>query len=176
MMEEKAFPSFSKEKYLKTYGADYDSDDMTPKEIIPLLSFKTCGITDKYPLCIELIEKDKRHDENIKDEYRANGIKSILGLKHAFYYIDVIFKDELNDNIFSKMPYNKFLETDYWKIVSKYKRYISNNECRMCGSENVELHIHHKSYIHRGQEHYYCHDDKELICLCAGCHKKLHKG
>ena len=68
------------------------------------------------------------------------------------------------------MPYNEFLLTAYWRIVSEeVKR--RRGECEICGSKE-HLQVHHKTYEHHGYEHMHPED---LQCLCDKCHLKVHE-
>jgi len=68
------------------------------------------------------------------------------------------------------MEYKDFLNTHYWKIISRYVRY-RQEKCQLCGSKN-NLNVHHKDYKERGKE--YLNWESSLILLCKGCHAKFH--
>lgn len=70
-----------------------------------------------------------------------------------------------------KLPYKEYLQTNHWKNVRlKALRYY-NYKCCLCSSSK-EIHIHHRSYNHRGEEEHYIRND--LIALCKSCHEKHH--
>lgn len=69
------------------------------------------------------------------------------------------------------MVYKEYLETTYWKTISKYKKESCKNTCQIC-SNNKKVSVHHNKYDHRGQEHLFLNED--LVCLCDVCHKKFH--
>lgn len=69
------------------------------------------------------------------------------------------------------MPYNDFLQTPYWKIVSYYKKYITGFKCEVCGATK-DLQTHHISYKHHFFEHSWYYYD--LKCLCKDCHTTDH--
>ncbi len=79
----------------------------------------------------------------------------------------------MNNNlelIFNQMPYKMFLDSPYWKIISKYKKEFSGNKCQLCNSEKL-LNTHHNNYKNRGKEYKNLND---LIVLCNKCHSKFH--
>lgn len=69
-----------------------------------------------------------------------------------------------------QMPYKEFLKSEHWlKVrVSALKR--ARYKCELCHAQAV-LHVHHKTYEHRGWEDHYLDD---LIVLCWSCHGKFH--
>lgn len=70
-----------------------------------------------------------------------------------------------------KMNYDDFLKTDYWKSVRKEKLRQCGCKCQICGAKN-NLHVHHNSYIHHGDEYNHLED---LIVLCKECHNLFHQ-
>lgn len=70
-----------------------------------------------------------------------------------------------------KMKYSDFLKTTYWKFVSYKKKSISKFKCQVCNSSK-NLNVHHKTYVHHGEEIFYIESD--LVCLCENCHKLYH--
>jgi hypothetical protein len=78
--------------------------------------------------------------------------------------------DERIETIYKEMPYQIFLRSSYWQIVSEYKKEISGHKCQLCIS-NVQLNTHHNNYKNRGQEYKNLND---LIVLCSKCHSKFH--
>ena len=66
------------------------------------------------------------------------------------------------------IEYKTYLQTLYWKAVSKYVR-SKFKECK-CGSvEN--LHVHHNTYMYIGIEHLHINC---LEVLCESCHSLIH--
>ena len=70
-----------------------------------------------------------------------------------------------------RMPYKKFLNTFYWRLVRSIKLKACGRKCQCCGCISKLLHIHHKTYEHRGREIFHL-DDLEVIC--KDCHAKEH--
>jgi len=70
-----------------------------------------------------------------------------------------------------RLPYKKFLETDYWRIISGYVKQRDHNECVQC-SETHNLQVHHLTYENRGYE--YRTHETDLVTLCNECHSALH--
>lgn len=70
-----------------------------------------------------------------------------------------------------KRDYQDFLQSSYWKEISKKVKKRDNNCCTICGSSSY-LNVHHKTYSHHFSEHNHLGD---LITLCRNCHRKIHK-
>ena len=70
-----------------------------------------------------------------------------------------------------RMPYQEFLSTRYWKIVTQQVKNDAGWRCSECGLRS-NLSVHHPDYTRHGYEMY--HID-ELECLCRMCHDKRHK-
>ena len=71
-----------------------------------------------------------------------------------------------------KMEYQEYLKTSYWRdTVRPAALKAAKGKCQTC-NETKNLHVHHKTYQNRGNEHPNHMDD--LIVLCAGCHSKIH--
>ena len=67
--------------------------------------------------------------------------------------------------------YPKYLESNYWKILSRAAKNAFGRQCHRCGSSDVRLDVHHKTYEHIGRELYFP-DDLEVLCMV--CHAKEH--
>lgn len=70
-----------------------------------------------------------------------------------------------------KIPYSDFLQTQYWKAIREAILLRDYKQCQTCNSTE-SLHVHHKTYEHRGEEYNYPQD---LITLCANCHGRIHE-
>lgn len=87
--------------------------------------------------------------------------------------------DDLTTAELKRMPYQSYLQSDYWRRV-RYALLIANrlrcqsSECygldSWFGAEH-NLHVHHLHYRNRGQE-----ELSNLVLLCADCHNKHHEG
>ena len=76
------------------------------------------------------------------------------------------------------LTYDEFLLTEYWEIISIWKKVHSNFTCQFCGKKfNMmsKLNIHHKTYETHGMEHIPGVLENDLICLCESCHKTWHE-
>ena len=74
-----------------------------------------------------------------------------------------------------ELPYLEFLDTPYWRAVSRLVKARCGNLCQKCGrpgGKYRQLEVHHLSYKHHGKESKHLSD---LICLCRECHRKLHQ-
>jgi hypothetical protein len=66
------------------------------------------------------------------------------------------------------MPYQEYLKTAHWKLLSEKVKRRAKYRCQLCNAEGV-LNVHHRTYERRGHEQL-----KDLICLCRQCHAKFH--
>jgi len=72
-------------------------------------------------------------------------------------------------NELKAMPYHEYLSTNEWDVIRKHYLKEAGYKCQLCNAEGVELHVHHKTYERRGEEH-----PDDLIALCKDCHAKVH--
>lgn len=68
------------------------------------------------------------------------------------------------------MPYGEYLQSEHWKKVRNIALRHAHFRCQLCNVSG-QLHVHHRSYVHRGEEQYYMED---VITLCRDCHAKHH--
>lgn len=87
----------------------------------------------------------------------------------GYYWNQASVKD-LSDYI-KGMDYGEFLKTPYWKAIASEVRKRAKFKCALC-SHGGQLHVHHNSYDHHGEELQYAKTD--LICLCSDCHETFH--
>jgi len=66
--------------------------------------------------------------------------------------------------------YQDYLQTPYWKEVSRAVKKRFGWRCGVCNSP-LDLCAHHRTYEHRGKELDHLDD---LICLCKKCHRIFH--
>jgi 5-methylcytosine-specific restriction endonuclease McrA len=87
--------------------------------------------------------------------------------RHADYQRRVT---QLQDRIVElrAMPYAEYLQSPEWNETRKAALKRAGYKCQLCNS-NGQLHVHHKTYEHLGNEY-----AKDLITLCADCHAKIH--
>jgi len=67
--------------------------------------------------------------------------------------------------------YCKGVLKDYYN-VKQYILHRDNYKCQKCKKSNLKLHVHHIVFRSKGGTN----EPSNLICLCDGCHDKLHKG
>ncbi len=93
-------------------------------------------------------------------------IKSILGSEKRKRE-DVINMEYAKKNY---TTYDNYLKTDWWQTLRR--RALKNQEyhCQLCNDYNTELHVHHRSYKRKCTPN----ERKDLVVLCAGCHKMFH--
>lgn len=82
---------------------------------------------------------------------------------------DYIKSDFITKTII-EIPYNKFLQSPYWLIISEYKKFKVDYCCELCNSKNF-LNTHHSTYKIRGIE---IENLEKLKVLCNVCHEKFH--
>jgi hypothetical protein len=67
------------------------------------------------------------------------------------------------------MAYPDYLQTADWKIRREGALKRARFSCQVCSGKG-ELHVHHRTYLRRGNE-----AESDLIVLCASCHKLFHE-
>lgn len=72
--------------------------------------------------------------------------------------------------VLASMAYQDYLKTPEWYRRRAVVLKFAGNRCQVCNSEKQPLHIHHRSYQHRGTE-----PISDLICLCDECHSLFHR-
>lgn len=70
----------------------------------------------------------------------------------------------------AKDRYQQYLQTDYWKEVSRLVKVRAGFRCQLCNSQ-LDLVAHHRCYDHRGDEMNHLDD---LVCICQRCHTAVH--
>jgi len=130
-------------------------------KIICSVCGKTAIINDKYnfvkKICPECrkIQSEKRKEKEEKAELeRQEREKEKLKRKLEnfgtgkntpacdFYLLSTNFISKETKEKLAKMPYKDFLQTIYWRVVSRYVKW-KNPTCSLCGS-NQNLNVHHK--------------------------------
>jgi 5-methylcytosine-specific restriction endonuclease McrA len=66
-------------------------------------------------------------------------------------------------------PYAERRQTKEWAILKRQVHRRDGYRCRLCGEEDVELHVHHCTYENYAQERF-----EDLITLCNVCHGNFH--
>ena len=67
------------------------------------------------------------------------------------------------------MPYRQYLRSWEWQRKRRVALKLAGYQCRMCG-ETSRLQVHHKTYERRG-----CEKMNDLVVLCDGCHRLVHR-
>lgn len=67
------------------------------------------------------------------------------------------------------LPYEQYLQSDYWKQVRKAIYSIRPSRCESCGKGRSILDIHHLTYERVG-----CEWPIDLMIVCRGCHGDRH--
>lgn len=66
--------------------------------------------------------------------------------------------------------YNKYINSREWAARKSAYYEAHHKECRSCGADEKEIHLHHRSYARIYQE-----EDGDLIPMCVDCHAMLHE-
>ena len=74
--------------------------------------------------------------------------------------------------------YSSYMKSDAWSAKREERLQLDDNRCVMCGRPNglqkdgvtPVLQVHHICYSNLGNE-----PMSDLVSLCSGCHKKIHK-
>jgi 5-methylcytosine-specific restriction endonuclease McrA len=110
---------------------------------------------------IELFKIQLQIVEKLTIDYETNW--------YNLFTVDaLLLKNELREELI-QLHYEDFLCTNYWRTISTMLRneYPKCQKCRKTG----KLIVHHKTYIHHGEEHLHLED---LKVLCNSCHTKEH--
>lgn len=70
------------------------------------------------------------------------------------------------------MPYRLYLNTAHWRDIKQRVRCEFGGVCALCLHGERVLHVHHRTYKHRGYEDKHIRD---LILLCEKCHQEAHE-
>jgi len=65
--------------------------------------------------------------------------------------------------------YDEYLSSPEWKTRRRMKILEVGERCQLCDSDKKPLHVHHRTYDRRGDEH-----PMDLTVLCEPCHAKYH--
>jgi 5-methylcytosine-specific restriction endonuclease McrA len=125
-----------------------DLKDLEKSRDIPRTSPKWHRL--KYRRCIEC---EATHTQRTDEQWRAAAQERAAHV-HAL----------------RTMPYRDYLKTDHWQDIRLRALKRAKFLCQLCNTSG-QLHVHHRSYKHRGEEQYAMHD---VIVLCAMCHAKHH--
>ena len=106
---------------------------------------------------------------NMRVEWGEGGVYLIVS--RPAYHIDgsiVAYEGMKAQEERHAMPYKDYLQSEFWQdkrdAVLKSARY----RCQVCNASG-KLHVHHRTYEHRGYEY-----PSDLIALCPECHKLFH--
>jgi 5-methylcytosine-specific restriction endonuclease McrA len=66
-------------------------------------------------------------------------------------------------------PYAERRKTREWAILKRQVHRRDEYRCRLCGSDEAPLHVHHSTYANYAEERL-----EDLITLCGTCHERFH--
>jgi hypothetical protein len=70
---------------------------------------------------------------------------------------------------YRKGPYAERRRSEEWLILKRRVHRRDGYRCRMCGRDDLPLHLHHCTYVNYGQEKL-----EDVITLCEVCHRRHH--
>lgn len=73
-----------------------------------------------------------------------------------------------NPKLTRREIYNNYMHSQAWRDRRQRALILANFKCERCGSKE-NLHVHHLTYMHFGNEL-----DSELKVLCRPCHNWVH--
>jgi len=133
---------------------DVIKENLESRSVVTSTSYEAWGVTTT--------KKEIYHD----GEYNANGEHTTWSYWDMWsklrYYTDL--------EAMKKMPYDEYLKSRYWEILSKECKQLAGYKCAQCGS-GERLEAHHCSYANKGNP------TKEIVdlkCLCHSCHSRYH--
>lgn len=71
---------------------------------------------------------------------------------------------------YRRRPYVERRQTREWAVLKKQVHRRDRYRCRLCGSDDAPLHVHHCTYANYGEEKI-----EDLITLCGVCHQRFHE-
>jgi hypothetical protein len=104
----------------------------------------------------------------IRDEIALNGFPDWNERYQCWHYL--LLFDQGEAEHLAALPYEEFLNSDYWHSLRRYIKRFYQYRCSACGAQGP-LEVHHDVYDFRGQELLFSHT---LACLCSACHRKAH--
>ena len=104
----------------------------------------------------------------LRDEIDMNGFPDWKERYQCWHYL--LLFDQGEAEHLAALPYEEFLESDYWHALRRYIKRSHNYCCSSCGAKGI-LEVHHDVYDFRGQELLF---SNSLACLCSICHRKAH--
>jgi 5-methylcytosine-specific restriction endonuclease McrA len=66
-------------------------------------------------------------------------------------------------------PYADRRDTREWAVLKRQVHRRDGYRCRLCGRDDVQLHVHHRTYATYAEEKL-----EDLITLCCSCHEHFH--
>ena len=130
--------------------------------------------------CAAMFEDQKKRDSNkakskaIKEQHRYNYAMAVSTVNHrtrqnVTYYLRYAFPDEVGKKM-ALLPYQQFLNTEYWQLIRKAAIHNADYRCEMCNTSN-RLEVHLLTYKHRGYEFRHMED---LTVVCHSSHASHH--
>ena len=153
-----------------------------PASFESLKGAKRPKIKDYHTLHEYLIAAERWLDENFDlERYLTPGV--VLSEKEKDDFADYYISDprqihkwpEEASQRLRQMDYDEFLSTGYWQSMAAFNKLMAGYTFEICGrgEDEVKLHTHHISYLHKGCEVEHL---KDLQCICKDCHQRLHEG
>jgi hypothetical protein len=121
----------------------------------------------------KLKKKNSKSDKTIRAIERAERkLKKRIAVIDAFGVSEKSEprrKKKIKQNKFGFGDYNKYINSREWAARKASYYETHHKECRSCGSDERDMHLHHRTYARIYQE-----EDGDLVPLCSECHAMLH--
>jgi 5-methylcytosine-specific restriction endonuclease McrA len=154
-----------------------DLHDLAESPALMIFSCLDCGTEIVVRSRRQLIRTQRALDEYCKDE-TGNGVPNTLfcqacreqrkGHVEQQSRLDRARQEALLKE-YRKRPYAERRMTQEWAILKKQVHRRDEYRCRLCGRDDVELHVHHRTYKTYAEERL-----EDLITLCRSCHEHFH--
>lgn len=161
---------------LLSYKKIIETSKLTPQQLNIILEKEIeidCSQCDKYAVVFKVknhqtFDKIKKHPVLCNKCREIQNLKSIEQNQQQKIQIKKIQEDLQK---LKTIPYQEYLETDHWKYIRKLALRRAQYKCSLCGKDKIQLHVHHNSYEHRGEEQNHL---ENIIVICSECHAKFH--
>jgi 5-methylcytosine-specific restriction endonuclease McrA len=161
-----------------SYRSVGDVRDLAESQPVVTFNCLDCGV--------ELKPMNRRHllrmHHSLKAHHRGEGSDHLSDLlckrcsaQRDAHADDQRRLDELRQQAllaeYRARPYAERRKTKEWAILKQQIHRRDEYRCRLCGRDDIELHVHHCTYDNYAQEKL-----EDLITLCSACHHKAHFG
>jgi len=115
------------------------------------------------------IVPDVSQGPQVPKEQRVEGWRFVGEIPASLRQLQIERRDRKR---LATMPYRLYLNTAHWRDIKQRVRVEFGGVCALCLHGEKVLHVHHRTYKHRGYEDKHIRD---LILLCEDCHREAHE-